>query len=257
MLSAFQSVSVILPVMDETISLTKTVETTLQLSATDITELIIVVCHRTSKHSLATIELLQQRFGELIVLHHQKLPFVGGAIREGFDLARGSHVILMASDLETNPLAVPELIAQSKHNPDAIITTSRWLQGSNFSGYSKIKLIANWLFQRLFSLLYNSQLTDMTFAYRLFPTKVLRSIKWQELGHPFFFETIVKPIRLGIEIIEIPTTWTARTEGQSHNNFLRNFAYFKTGFQVRFAPLGSFLINPADTQLVSPKSADN
>lgn len=246
----FQSVSIILPVMDEAISLTKTVEIILQESAADIKELIIVVCDRTNDGSTAAIELLKQRFSELIVLHRQKLPFVGGAIREGFDLARGSHVILMASDLETNPYDVPKLIAQSKLHPGAIITASRWLKGGNFSGYGKAKLLANWVFQRFFSFLYNVHLTDMTFAYRLFPTKVLRSIKWEELRHPFFFETIIKPIRLGVEIIEIPTTWAARTEGQSHNSFLRNFEYFKTGFQMRFAPLSSLLIDQSEGNAV-------
>ncbi len=184
--AAFQSVSVILPTMDETTSLTKTVEIILQASAADVRELIIVVCDRTTDASLGAIAALRVRFGELIVIHRQKLPFVGGAIREGFDLARGSHVILMASDLETNPVEVPKLIAESKLHPNAIITTSRWLKGGNFTGYNKIKLMGNWLFQRFFSFLYNSEMTDMTFAYRLFPTNVLRSIKWQELKHPFF-----------------------------------------------------------------------
>jgi len=252
----FQSVSIILPVMDETISLTKTVEIILQESIADIEELIIVVCDRTSDGSMAAIASLKERLGELLVLHHQKLPFVGGAIREGFDLARGSHVIMMASDLETDPVAVANLIGESKRHPSAIIATSRWLKGGNFTGYGRVKLIANWLFQRFFSILYHTRLTDMTFAYRLFPTRVLRSIKWEELKHPLFFETVIKPIRLGVEIIEIPTTWKARTEGQSHNSFLRNLAYFKIGFRVRFAPLSSMLINQSDGNAVSFKHTD-
>jgi glycosyltransferase involved in cell wall biosynthesis len=213
----------------------------LQSSANDIDELIIVVGDKTRPESMATIEVLKQRLGPLVVVHHQILPFAGGAIREAFELAKGSHVILMASDLETNPDEVPKLITIAKGNPNAIVATSRWLEGGSFNGYSKIKLMANWIFQRLFSTLYGTKLTDMTFGYRLYPTKILQTIKWEELRHPFFFETIVKPLRLGVEVIEIPTTWEARSEGESHNSFFRNFEYFPTGFKTRFKPIVSIL----------------
>ena len=74
---AFKSASVILPVMDETISLTKTVDKVLQSSANDIDELIIVVGDKTRPESMATIEVLKQRLGPLVVVHHQILPFAG------------------------------------------------------------------------------------------------------------------------------------------------------------------------------------
>ena len=59
--------------------------------------------------------------------HHQHLPFLGGAIREAFDVARGSHVIVMASDLETDPNDVGKLIAAAEKNASGVVATSRWL----------------------------------------------------------------------------------------------------------------------------------
>ena len=76
----------------------------------------------------------------------------------------------------------------------------------------------------------------MTYAYRIFPTEVLKAINWQELRHPFLFETMIKPLRMGAEAIEIPGFWRARTEGESQNTFFRNFEYFKIGLKVRFMP---------------------
>ncbi len=239
--SIFRSASVILPVMDETISLTKTVEIVLRDCSSDIHEFIIAVGDRTLPASMATIEELKQRFPNLITVHHQKLPFAGGAIREAFALARGSHTILLASDLETDPNDTYKLIAEAKKYPEAIVATSRWLQANSFNGYNQIKLFANWIFQKFFSTLYGVTLTDMTFGYRLFPTKLIQAINWEEVRHPFFFETIIKPIRLGIQVIEVPTTWGARIEGESHNSFFRNFEYFPIGFKVRFAQANSLL----------------
>jgi hypothetical protein len=176
-----------------------------------------------------------------VVVHHQSLPFLGGAIREAFDLAHGSHVIMMASDLETNPRDVKSLIEHARRNPDAIITASRWCSGGAFHGYGAIKLIANKIFQRLFSIIYATRLSDMTYGYRLFPCNIVRSIKWEELRHAFLLETLVKPLRLGVTVIEIPSVWQARTDGKSHNTFMRNFLYFRTGLRARFARRSSLI----------------
>ena len=63
-------------------------------------------------------------------------------------------------------------------------------------------------------------MTDMTYAYRIFPTKLLQAIKWTELRHPSLFETVIKPLRLGIKVIRIPGVRRARTEGESQNTSL-------------------------------------
>jgi hypothetical protein len=85
----------------------------------------------------------------------------------------------------------------------------------------------------------------MTYAYRIFPTKLLQSIKWEELRHPLLFETVVKPLRLGVKVIEMPGIWRARTEGESQNTFARNFEYFRIGLRVRFATAQHLLRNDA------------
>jgi hypothetical protein len=227
--------------MDETTSLEETVRIILRDARDCVTELLIVVCDRTSPQSLATVDRMSRNLGSLVRVHFQQLPFLGGALREAFDLARGSHVIMMASDLETDPAAVKTLIRQAEISPSAIVTATRWHPGGGFHGYSKVKLLCNWLFQRFFSLLYGVKLSDMTFAYRIFPTSLLRSIHWEELRHAFLFETLVKPLRLGVPVIEISSGWKARTEGRSRNPFLLNFLYFRTGLKTRFASRRSIL----------------
>ena len=193
------------------------------------------------KRVLNVIAELGNRYGSVVKVHRQSLPFIGGAIREAFDLARGSHVIMMASDLETDPGDVKRLVHEASRKPNAIIATSRWRDGGKFEGYDPVKLVANFVFQRFFSLLYRTHLTDLTFGYRLYPCKLVRSIKWEELRHPFFLETIVKPMRLGVEVVEIPSVWRPRSEGESQNTFLRNLLYFWTGLRTRFAQPSSLL----------------
>lgn len=237
----FESASIILPVVNETISLERTVEIILRDARDRICEILIVICARTTPESRSTIHELVGRYPHLIVVHSQKLPFLGGALREAFDLARGSHTVLMASDLETNPDELGQLIAEAELHPKAIIQASRWRKGGSFTGYSPLKLVLNRIFQSFFSILYGTRLSDMTFGYRVYPTKVIQSITWEELRHPFLLECLVKPLRLGVPVVEVTSIWTARIEGESQNTFFRNFVYFRTGLKTRFAGRQSLL----------------
>lgn len=243
-----ESVSVILPVINETTSLEQTVRIILRDVPRElIRELLIVVCQKTTAASMETIVDLQRRFGDLVVVVHQKLLYLGGALRDAFEVARGSHVIIMASDMETNPNEVQSLIAEEQKNPSGIVTASRWMSGGSFHGYSKTKLVCNWFFQRLFALLYLTHLTDMTFGFRIFPTKLVQSIHWEELRHSFNLESLVKPLRLGVPVTEIPSVWYPRVEGESQNPVSRNFEYFRIGLKVRFARKQTLLLPPSES----------
>ncbi len=235
--TAFDGVTVVIPVQDETYSLRQTVETILQGkygTSPYLREFLIVVSGTTLPASLAGIAVLKDALGDLVVVHRQKLEGLGGALREAFSLARGSHIIMMASDLETDPRLVPVLIDEARLSPDSVITVNRWCKGGGFIGYNPIKLLASAIFQRLFRLIYWTNLSDLTHGYRILPTRLVQSIRWEELGHPFLFETILKPLRLGVPVSEIPGRWRARTEGKSHNTFMRNFEYIGVGLRIRF-----------------------
>jgi len=241
-MTAFESASVILPVLNETHSLRQTVDVIEATCAREVGEYIIVVCERTRPESLVVCREITQMLGKRGALHFQKRPFVGGAIRDGFDLARFSHVVMMSSDLETDPALVQTLIKAAAEQPEGIATASRWIAGGRFEGYSPIKLVANYLFQKILSVLYGTRLSDLTYGYRIFPRSLVRGIRWEELKHPFFLETALKPLRLGVGIREIPAKWQARTGGESVNPFMANFAYFRIAITTRFYPRHRLLV---------------
>ncbi len=229
----FESLSVVLPTLTETRSLTHTLECLVSDLRDDLAEILIIVCERTTPEALAAAEAAREKYPDLVQIHWQEKPFFGGAVLKAFEVSTGSHTILMAPDLETKPEDAKVLVAAAKEHPDAVITASRWA-GGGFAGYNPVKLVANWIFQKSFAVLYGVKLTDMTFGYRILPTYLTKEIEWEELRHPFVLETIVKPLRLGVRAIEVPTSWQARVEGESVNPFMRNFEYFRPGLKVRF-----------------------
>lgn len=232
--TCFEAATIILPVMNETTSLDESMKIILRDVKDKTREIVIVVCKRTTPEAMAVVRRWKEELGELVVVLDQTRPYLGGALRDAFDVSRGSHVVMMASDLETDPNDLKHLIAEAEKNPAAVVATSRWIRKGEFHGYSTIKLACNWIFQRFFAWLYWTHLSDMTYGYRLLPTRLVQAIQWEELRHPFNLETIVKPLRLGVPTVEIPTTWYARVEGESQNPFFRNFEYFGIGLKSRF-----------------------
>ena len=225
--------SVILPVINETFSLKKTVDIIVAENNVSLEEILIVIAEKTKKESLDTIDGLKKQHPSLIKIHKQIMPYLGGALREAFEISQGTHIVVMASDLETDPKSVKELIKKAEEGHD-IVAASRWQKGAHFKGYNPVKLILNKIYQILFKLLYKTDSTDLTFAFRIYKAEVLKNIKWEELQHPFLLECLIKPLRLGYKAVEIPSSWAARKEGESQNTFWRNFSYISLGLKVFF-----------------------
>jgi glycosyltransferase involved in cell wall biosynthesis len=234
-------VSFIVPVLNETESLRETVNTIFALAADDVQEILLVIAPRTTPASRQVIQELVDKYGTQVRVHEQRLPFLGGALREGFAAARGDFVLLMASDLETDPAVVPQLLDAMRTDRWDIVATSRWVKGGGFRGYHPLKLALNFLFQKIFRILYRTNLTDLTFGYRLYRRSVLDGIVWEELRHPFLLECLLKPLRRGARVTEVPCPWRPRDEGESANTLLRTFEYVRTAVKTRFVPVRRFV----------------
>ena len=226
------SVSIIMPVMDETSSLRQTIQIVLDENAKqDIHEIICVVSKFSNPDSLAVCAELEAAYPGVVWTRQQEHPYLGGALQDSFAWSTGTHIMLMASDLETDPHTAKTLIAKAREGWD-IVATTRWTEGGGFDGYNPIKLAANWVFQKSIGMLYRTNLTDLTFGYRIWRTETLRGHTWQEFRHPFLLECLLRPLLRGAAATEIPVRWEARKEGESHNPFWRNFLYFRIAFKL-------------------------
>ncbi len=234
----FDSVSILLPVMNETTSLLSTVRIiSEECLAKDIKEFILIVCAKTTQESMKICEDWVKENPQQFILCQQALPGLGGALRGAFEIARGSHTLMMASDMETDPTDVKKLIEEAKKNPSHIITANRWKKGGSFSGYGFEQVLLNYIFQNYLRLLYQTHLSDMTFGFRIFPTSLIQLISWEELSHPFLLETVLKPLRLGVPILEIASQWKVRREGISQNSLRTKLQYVRASLRYRFCPI--------------------
>lgn len=227
-------ITFVLPTMNETDALRSTVEQIVAGAKAHIHEILIVVCDRTEPASVCVARQLIEANACPIRLHQQQLPGLGGALQEAFELARGTHVMLMASDLETDPALIPQFIQTMQAGRWDIVAASRWLKGGGFEGYGPLKWLLNRGFQWFLRIAFGTSLTDLTYAYRLYRRDILQGIKWTELGHPFLLECLLRPLRRGAKVTEISCVWHARREGTSANSFWQMAKYLKTALRIRF-----------------------
>ena len=226
--------SVILPIIDETTSIKKTVSELINDNNKDINKILFILDKKkTKKNSIEICEDFIKSDSDMFEIIFQKRPKLGGAMMDAFEyVSNTTHTIMMSSDLETNPNLVKTMIEKSKINPDAIITASRWKNKIGFKDYGFFKVFLNFLFQRFFSMLYKTNCTDLTYGFRIFPNNLIKKIIWERYDHSFLFETIIKPLKLGIKVFEVNTVWEKRIEGKSNNNIMNYFWYFYIGIKV-------------------------
>lgn len=230
---SFESLSAIVPFLNEKVSVRVLIDSLLGDPRTAVREVLVVYGTRTTEESLRELERLATLHEGRVLLLRQRLPFLGGALREGIARARGSHCLFIYSDLEADPALVPEIVARARQQPEAVVSASRWLAGGRFEGYGRRKRLLNLAFQKLIGMVFLTRLTDLTFGYRLYPRTLLQSVQWQEAGHPFVLESVLVPLVLGIPVVEIPTVWRARREGQSSWNPLNYYKYLITAARIR------------------------
>lgn len=236
-MNEFKGVSIVTGAVTETTSLQHTVDFILKnCEHSDIAEIIIGYPERVTPECLKTIEDIKENQGDVAVITFLQKRKSLGFLTEAFDMATGSHIITVDSDMALDLTLIPEMIANAKKEPETIFSASRWMGGNRFHGYSGFKKVLNFCAQKFLSVLYSSDLTDFTIPFQIVPTETLRSIEFEETGFPIFLEMVLKPLRIGCKFKELPTDCYSRKDGESSNSFLQIPQYLRTALHVRFMP---------------------
>ena len=254
-LDIFSSVSVVIPAIDETESLRDSIEIILNTcDHMDINEIFIVVCERTTPECLRVINSLIASENKVPVrLYYQASPGLGAALHEAMQRVKGSHVVNMAADMDTDPYVIKDMINIAKNHPDAVILASRWIKGGGFIGYGRMYKLLNYIFNKMLQILFLSKVSDLTYGFRFASVDKTLSVKWESRGFSIGMETNLKMLRLGYKIIEVPAVWRVRNQGDSQNSFFTKLKYMSTVLKVRFASKASIKSDISERSLIDGK----
>ena len=223
------SISIILPILNEINSLKKTLSILNKIMVDK--EFIVIYSKKLTKNSVKDeINSLKKKYKNFRCFK-QIRPFVGGAIDLGIIKAKKNHIALMASDMETNPYELKNMINVSSKNNNSIISADRWISSKGFSDYGIIKFLANFIFQKLLKIFFNYKILDFTFAYRIYPRNALKNHRIKELRHGFALETLLAPMKKGFSVITLPAKWKKRVEGNSSITIVSYISYLRVFFR--------------------------
>lgn len=220
-------VSVLIPVFSESSSLARTVEI-LRPALDGIAFEILLLVHKDSgAECLRTCDELAGAYGNIRVQVQQRYPGQGWAYREGFAAARGTHLLMMNADLETEPRDARRLVDAIAGTDLDLVVASRWMKGGSVdsASYGRMRVVITYVFQRLIGAIVGTPVRDLTFAFKIGTSRLFRAFDWEGTGHELAMETTLRPILAGYRVAEIPTRWEGRDEGVSHHRYSRNLRH--------------------------------
>jgi dolichol-phosphate mannosyltransferase len=227
--------SVVITVFSETFSIDETVNILLGRDRGYIQEIILLVSPRATEETFAICNRWVSKDSRVRLVVQKNNPGIGWAYREGMEAATGNYVALMAGDLETEPAAVDRMVQKITETGCDEVIANRWLPGGGFTNYDPLKYVLNWLFQKIFRVLFWTRIGDFTFGFKILSKEVTQSITWEGTLHEVCIETTLKPLKKGYYLEQVPTVWVGRKEGRSVNPFFRNFRYVKMGLKIFFS----------------------
>ena len=223
------SISIILPILNEINSLKKTLLILNKIKVDK--EFLVIYSKRLTKNSVKNeIISLKKKYKNLKCLK-QIRHIVGGAIDLGIKKAKKKYIAIMASDMETNPYELKNMINVSSKNYNSIISADRWISNQGFNDYGIIKFLANFIFQKLLKFFFNYKILDFTFAYRIYPNNAIKRHRIKELRHGFALEILLVPMKKGFKVITLPAKWKKRVEGSSSITINSYLSYLKVFFR--------------------------
>jgi glycosyltransferase involved in cell wall biosynthesis len=217
--------SIIIPAYSEKQSLIHNVKCALERNYKYILEVIIIVSAFADEETLNICKQLSETEEKVIYHIQENPPGLGYALREGFSLARGTHIQILYADCESDPDMICYFIQKARQTNADMVVGSRWLVKGNAYNYPNLRYFFNQAYQNLFRILFLTRLHDLTFGFNLLKTEVVRNIIWHGKKHELVTEMVLKVIKFNYNVEEIPVTWKRRNEGKSVLK-ITNYLYY-------------------------------
>jgi len=206
--------SIIIPVRNEEILIKKTIEqleSKLKISSYEI----IFINDFSSDNTSETIKKLIESKNQINIYDNKKRG-LGGAITEGINKASGEAICIMMSDLSDSMDDLENYYNIIKENNIDAVFGSRFISGSKVVDYPKKKLILNRIFNIVTKLLFISDYSDFTNAFKIYKkSALLKTFPLVSESFNIFLELPLKIISRKMKYKIIPISWINRKEGTS------------------------------------------
>ena len=164
-----------------------------------------------------TLNIIKKKFNKNTKINFTKNNSKGfnQALISGINNTQGDAVLVYMADDHKNYKLIDECFSKFNDGYD-VVCPSRFIEGGKMEGNTYIKEILTRLASLFFRYFTTFPIKDSTNAFRLFSRTLLKKINFESnIGFTLCFEITAKAHRLGSKIVEIPSIWIQRKQGES------------------------------------------
>jgi glycosyltransferase involved in cell wall biosynthesis len=160
----------------------------------------------------------------------------GRAIRYGFRRAKGNIIVTLDSDGSHRPEEIPLVLESIIKGKADLSIGSRFINNqANHAKISRMNRAGNKIFNGLIRFLTDSRISDSQSGFKAIRTSFLERMKLSSKGYEVESELLIKALKLGARVTEIPISFEQRTVGKSRLD------PYKDGARILYSVITSYL----------------
>lgn len=210
------SISVIIPAKNEE----KNIAAVLRELPSTVTEVVLVDGSSTDR----TIEVATQTRPDIVVVQERR-PGKGSALRAGFNAATGDIIVMMDADGSMVADEIARFVSMLQAGFD-FVKGSRFMSGGSSEDITRVRNSGHRVILSTGNFLFGTHFTDLCYGYCAFWREHLDILALDAEGFEIETQLVLRAVRCGLKVTEVPSTERARTTGVS------NLRTFRDGVRV-------------------------
>lgn len=205
----------------------------------NLNDIIVVLSSNTCPSFYALKKYKEEDSWKDVKSYTQKSRNIEGTVAELPPMVTGTHFVFMGADMEMNPATIKDFICEAKKNPDCIVAASKWKKESVIVGYGKFNKLCSRTMNLIACIFIRKRATDIFTIYQLYPMSVYKKMQFKD-PKTFGYEYTLKPLRLGADYKEIPTSYEKAHNRKTNFNFFFRARlltkFLSTAFRLGITP---------------------
>ena len=209
-----RKLSIVIPVYNEERTIGELLWRVDKVNIGKIGKDIVVINDGSTDNTLNEIRKARKTGIKFRLINHKKNKGKSSALRTGFKYITGDVVVIQDGDMEYEPNDFRKMLDKLKEDKVRVVYGSRIL-GKRKVHYSGLNyFLGGWVLTQMVNILYKGNITDEPTCYKMFETKLLKSIKLTSKRFEFCPEITAKVLNKGIKIHEVPIKYDPRHANQ-------------------------------------------
>lgn len=156
-----------------------------------------------------------------VVVVHQRRPGKGAAVRAGFAAATGDIIVMIDGDGSMDPFEIGRYVQAIREGAD-VVKGSRQLDGGGSADLTAVRGLGNRFLLLTANRLYGTRFSELCYGFMGLRSSAVRELELGGDGFEIETEIVVRAVRAGHKVVEVPSYEYPRRSGDSNLSAVRD-----------------------------------